>query len=69
MRENIIADSGIDEMQEMQRNFQDKYGDNRSLYCRNGTEVREMKRVILCPNPYRDKGLTAAKAAEEDTHE
>lgn len=24
-----------------------------------------MKRVILCPNPYRDKGLTAAKAAEE----
>jgi len=52
-------------MQEMQRNFQDKYGDNRSLYCRNGTEVREMKRVILCPNPYRDKGLTAAKAAEE----
>lgn len=24
-----------------------------------------MKRVILCPNPYRDKGLAAAKAAEE----
>ena len=23
-----------------------------------------MKRVILCPNPYRDKGLSAAKAAE-----
>lgn len=23
-----------------------------------------MKRVILCPNPYRDKGLAAAKAAE-----
>ena len=24
-----------------------------------------MKRVILCPNPYRDKGLAAAKEAEE----
>lgn len=24
-----------------------------------------MKRVILCPNPYRDKGLAAAKAADE----
>lgn len=24
-----------------------------------------MKRVILCPNPYRDKGLTVAKAAED----
>ena len=24
-----------------------------------------MKRVILCPNPYRDKGLAAARAAEE----
>lgn len=24
-----------------------------------------MKRVILCPNPYRDKGLSAARAAEE----
>ncbi len=24
-----------------------------------------MKRVILCPNPYRDKGLTAAKTANE----
>ena len=24
-----------------------------------------MKRVILCPNPYRDRGLAAAKAADE----
>ena len=24
-----------------------------------------MKRVILCPNPYRDKGLSAAKEADE----
>ena len=24
-----------------------------------------MKRVILCPNPYRDKGLTVAKRAAE----
>ena len=23
-----------------------------------------MKRVILCPNPYRDKGLAAAKEAD-----
>ena len=23
-----------------------------------------MKRVVLCPNPYRDKGLAAAKEAD-----
>lgn len=27
-----------------------------------------MKRVILCPNPYRDKGLCAAKEAEKILH-